>query len=56
MHEADEPDFVGDLLDADGLTGEDLAEVNLATADEMRPQRVTVMVRSWKGYSSSVKR
>jgi hypothetical protein len=33
VHEADEPDFVSDLLDADVLTGEDLAEIDLAAAD-----------------------
>ena len=30
MHEADEPDALFDLFDADGLTGEDLAEIDLA--------------------------
>ena len=29
MHEADEPDAVADLFDADGLTGERLAETDL---------------------------
>ena len=30
MHEADQPDLVGDLFDADGLSGEHGAEVDLA--------------------------
>jgi len=30
VHEADEPDVLFDLFDADGLTGEDLAEIDLA--------------------------
>jgi len=33
MHEADEPDAVADLFDADGLTGERLAETDLFAID-----------------------
>ena len=37
VHEADEPDFVGDLFDADVLAGEDLAEIDLAATDADAP-------------------
>ena len=33
VHEADEPDVVGHFAHADGLTGECLAEVDLARAE-----------------------
>ena len=33
VHDADEPDLVGDLFDADVLTGKDLAEIDLAATD-----------------------
>lgn len=33
VHEADQPDLVGDLFDADVLTGEHLAEVDLVPAE-----------------------
>jgi hypothetical protein len=49
MHEGDQPNFIGDLLDADVLPREDLTEVYLSLAQQMRPQWVMVTVRSWKG-------
>lgn len=33
MHEADQPDVIGDFPDSDILTGEDGAEVDLASAE-----------------------
>jgi hypothetical protein len=33
MHKADEPDFVGNLFDADILTGKNLAQVDLTPSD-----------------------
>ncbi len=33
VHEADQPDFLGDLFDADVLSGEHLAEVDLTLSD-----------------------
>ena len=33
LHETDEPDLLGDFFDADVLAGEDLTQVDLATAD-----------------------
>jgi hypothetical protein len=33
VHEADQPDVIGDFPDADGLTGKDLAEVDLASVE-----------------------
>jgi len=33
VHEADQPDLLGDLADADGLTGEDLAEVDFSAIE-----------------------
>jgi hypothetical protein len=33
MHEADQPDFVSDLFDADILTGKNLAQVDLTPSD-----------------------
>ena len=32
MHEADQPDVIGDFAHSDGLTGKDLAEIDLASA------------------------
>jgi hypothetical protein len=29
VHETDQPDFLGDLFDADVLSGEDMAEIDL---------------------------
>ena len=37
LHEADQPDLVADLLDADVLTGEDSTEVYLALANAEAP-------------------
>ena len=48
VHEADEPNAVVDLLDAEPLTGEDNRDVDLL-AVQMRPQAVTRMSRSWSG-------
>jgi len=37
VHEADERDVVGDFAHADGLSGEGLAEVDLARAEAQSP-------------------
>jgi hypothetical protein len=42
VHEAYEPDLFAHLADADSRPSK-----------QMRPQQVTVMARSWKGYSRS---
>jgi hypothetical protein len=47
VHEADEPDLVGDLLDADVLAGDTLPRLILWRPKQIRPQRVTV--RLWNG-------
>lgn len=47
MHEADQPDTVGDLFDAEQLTGEDRADVDFAAfeadATAIGDQRCPVM-------------
>jgi len=42
MHEGDEPNPVADLFDADVLTGEDSAEIDLRRLKQMRPRAVTM--------------
>jgi len=37
VHKADEPDVIGDFAYADGLTGKDLAEIDLASAEAQAP-------------------
>jgi hypothetical protein len=46
VHEAHQPDLFRNLVDADVLTGEDLAEITLRRPMQMRPHCVTVMARS----------
>jgi hypothetical protein len=55
VHEADQPDFFIDFFDADILTGEHGALIDLREPKHTRPHIVTAMVRSWNGYSSSLK-
>lgn len=50
MHEAGGPEMVVDLLDADRLAGEDLAEVDLLAVEQMRPQVVAV----WSHHFNAV--
>jgi hypothetical protein len=50
-HAAEQEDVVSYLFDADVLTGDHLAEIDLQRLKQVRPQRVTVTVRSWNGYS-----
>jgi len=49
MHKGDEPDALVDLFDSDHLACEDLAQVDLAGLNAMRPQLVTTTALSWKG-------
>ena len=49
LHKAHQPDVVVNFFDAHGLTGKDLAEIDFFLPRQMRPQRVTTMVLSWKG-------
>jgi hypothetical protein len=53
VHEANEPNAVLDLLDADLLAGEDVAQIDLGPLKQIRPQCVTMTLQSWQGYSSS---
>jgi hypothetical protein len=46
VHEADEPDFVGNLFDANVLTGKTWLRLILRRPMQIRPQVVTVTVRS----------
>ena len=39
IHEADEPDVVGHLLDADALAGEDGAEIDFPSIEADSPAR-----------------
>lgn len=52
VHEADEPNAIVDLLDSEPLTDEHGRDVDLLLM-QMRPQAVTRMSLSWKGYSRS---
>jgi hypothetical protein len=46
VREADQPNAVVSLLDADGLAGEHLTEIDLWLLKQMRPQVVTVAALS----------
>jgi hypothetical protein len=52
IHKADHPNLVTDLLDADGLAGEDGAEIDLRRLQQMRPHVVTVAILWWNGSST----
>ena len=49
LHEADEPDVLAHLFDADALASEDGAEIDFASIKADSPQEVTVTVLSCNG-------
>ena len=49
VHESDQPDAVGDLFHSDALASETWLTLTLSFPMQIRPQGVTVTVRSWSG-------
>ena len=53
VHRSHEPDSIAHLRDADILTGEHVLKLIFWRLKQIRRHWLTVMVRSWNGYSRS---